>query len=238
MVAKKYKIRKDLSYTFDGHKLYRIEALKNFGDVKKGSIGGFVENDKNLSQEGNCWIFLDAKVYGNAKVFGNAIINGFAQVCDNAMVYGNEQVNRYSKIKNNARVYGNARIEGNSIVKDNAQVYGHSILLENAQVCDNANLIGTCLVRDNAIVCGDTDIYDYVQFNSDAKIASAADYFIGHENWEGGHNFVYTRSNNKWTTFFLNGTKEEILEFAKTRVDEKYYNFYKNVIEFVEKLYS
>lgn len=238
METKKYKIRKDLSYTFDGHKLYRVEALKDFGNVKKGSVGGFIEKEDNLSQEGNCWIFLDAKVYGNAKVFGNAIINGFAQVCDNAMVYGNAQVNRYSKIKNNARVYGNARIWGNSIVKDNAQVYNNSLLLENEQVCDNANLSGTCLVRENAIVCGDTDIYDYVQFNSDAKIASAADYFIGHENWEGGHNFVYTRSNNKWTTFFLSGTKEEILEFAKTRVDEKYYNLYKNVIEFVEKLYS
>ncbi len=238
MKRKKYKIRKDLCYTFDGRQLYRIEALKNFGDVKKGSIGGFVENDKNLSQEGNCWIYLDGKVYDNAQVWGDAVIDGFAQVCNNALVFKEAHVRGHSKIKDNARVFDNARIEGNSIVKDNAQVYGCSILLENAQVCDNANLIGTCLVRDNAIVCGDADIYDYVQFNSDAKIASAADYFIGHENWEGGHNFVYTRSNNKWTTFFLSGTKEEILEFAKTRVDEKYYNFYKNVIEFVEKLYS
>lgn len=237
METKKYKIRKDLSYTFDGHKLYRVEALKDFGNVKKGSVGGFIEKEDNLSQEGNCWIFLDAKVYGNAKVFGNAIINGFAQVCDNAMVYGNAQVNRYSKIKNNARVYGNARIWGNSIVKDNAQVYNNSLLLENAQVCDNANLSGTCLVRENAIVCGDADIYEFVHFNSDAKIKSPADYYVGREIWEGGHNFVYTRSNNQWSTFFINGTKEEILEFAKKK-SERYYNFYKNVIEFVEKIYS
>lgn len=237
METKKYKIRKDLSYTFDGHKLYRVEALKDFGNVKKGSVGGFIEKEDNLSQEGNCWIFLDAKVYGNAKVFGNAIINGFAQVCDNAMVYGNAQVNRYSKIKNNARVYDNARIWDNSIVKDNAQVYSNSLLLENAQVCDNANVSGTCLVRENAIVCGDADIYEFVHFNSDAKIKSPADYYVGRENWEGGHNFVYTRSNNQWSTLFINGTKEDILEFAKNR-GEKYYNFYKNVIEFVEKMYS
>lgn len=237
MKTKKYKIRKDLSYTFDGHKLYRVEALKDFGDVKKGSIGGFIENEKNLSQEGNCWVYLDAKVFGNAKVSGNAVIDGFAQVCDNAMVYGNAQVNRYSKIKNNARVYGNARIWGNSIVKDNAQVYANSLLLENAQVCDNANLSGTCLVRENAIVCGDADIYEFVHFNSDAKIKSPADYYVGRENWEGGHNFVYTRSNNQWSTLFINGTKEDILEFAKNR-GEKYFNFYKNVIEFVEKMYS
>ena len=237
METKKYKIRKDLSYTFDGHKLYRVEALKDFGNVKKGSVGGFIEKEDNLSQEGNCWIFLDAKVYGNAKVFGNAIINGFAQVCDNSVVFDNAQVNRYSKIKNNARVYGNARIWGNSIVKDNAQVYANSLLLENAQVCDNANLSGTCLVRENAIVCGDADLYEFVHFNSDAKIKSPADYYVGRENWEGGHNFVYTRSNNQWSTLFINGTKEDILEFAKNR-GEKYFNFYKNVIEFVEKMYS
>lgn len=210
MVAKKYKIRKDLSCTFDGHKLYRVEALKDFGIVKKGNIGGFIEN---------------------------AIIDGFAQVCDNAVVFGKAQVRGYSKVKDNARVFNNARMEGCSIVKDNAQVYGNSLLLDNAQVCDNANLIGTCLVRDNAIVCGDADIYDFVRFISDAKIMSPADYYIGHENWEGGHNFVYTRSNNQWSTLFINGTKEDILEFAKNR-GEKYFNFYKNVIEFVEKMYS
>ena len=237
METKKYKIRKDLSYTFDGHKLYRVEALKDFGDVKKGSIGGFIENEKNLSQEGNCWVYLDAKVYDNAKVFGNSVIDGHAQVCDNSVVFDNAQVRRYSKVKNNARVYGNARIWGNSIVKDNAQVYANSLLLENAQVCDNANLSGTCLVRDDAIVCGDADIYEFVHFNSDAKIKSPADYYVGRENWEGGHNFVYTRSNNQWSTLFINGTKEDILEFAKNR-GEKYFNFYKNVIEFVEKMYS
>jgi bacterial transferase hexapeptide repeat protein len=234
---KKYKLRTDLSYTFDGHKLYRVEALKDFGNVKKGSVGGFIEKEDNLSQEGNCWIFLDAKVYGNAKVFGNAIINGFAQVCDNSVVFDNAQVRGYSKVKNNARVFNNARMEDCSIVKDNAQVYGNSLLLDNAQVCDNAHLIGTCLVRDNAIVCGDACIYDVVRFISDAKIMSPADYYIGHENWECGHNFVYTRSNNQWSTFFINGTKEEILEFAKKR-GEINYNFYKNVIEFVEKMYS
>lgn len=237
MKTKKYKIRKDLNYTFNGHKLYRVEALKDFGNVKNGSIGGFIEKEDNLSQEGNCWVYLDAKVFGNAEVSGNAVIDGFAQVCDNAMVYDNAQVNRYSKIKNNVRVYGNARIWGNSIVKDNAQVYANSLLLENAQVCDNANLSGTCLVRDNAIVCGNADIYEFVHFNGDAKIESPADYYVGRENWECGHNFVYTRSNNKWSTFFINGTKEEILEFAKNR-GEKYFNFYKNVIEFVEKMYS
>jgi len=42
--------------------LCRIKALRDFGDVKKGDIGGYVEKENNLSQLGNAW------VYGNARV--------------------------------------------------------------------------------------------------------------------------------------------------------------------------
>lgn len=70
----KYKIREDLSIDYKGKKLYRIEALKDFSDVKKGDLGGFIESYNNLNQKGNCWIFGDAEVYGNAKVCGYAKI--------------------------------------------------------------------------------------------------------------------------------------------------------------------
>ena len=36
--------------------LFRIKALKDFGNVKKGDLGGFIEKTDNLSQEGNCWV--------------------------------------------------------------------------------------------------------------------------------------------------------------------------------------
>ncbi len=42
----------------------RIMACKDFGDVKKGDIGGFVLYINNLSQEGDCWIYDDAIVVG------------------------------------------------------------------------------------------------------------------------------------------------------------------------------
>ena len=48
--------------------LFRIKALKDFSNVKKGDIGGYVESEKNLSQDGNCWIYDNAVVMGNAKV--------------------------------------------------------------------------------------------------------------------------------------------------------------------------
>lgn len=61
----KYKLT-DETITIDGHTLHRIKALENFGNVKRGDKGGWVERESNLSQNGN------AKVYGNAQVGGNA----------------------------------------------------------------------------------------------------------------------------------------------------------------------
>ena len=66
---KKYEILKNNSIEFNGKTLYRIKALKNFGNIKKGDIGGFIEKEENLSHENNCWIYGDAEVFGNAKVF-------------------------------------------------------------------------------------------------------------------------------------------------------------------------
>ena len=70
---KKYKLT-DEYITIDNTKLYRIEAIKNFADVHKGDKGGFVESEENLSQNGSCWIYDDAKVFGNANISGYAYI--------------------------------------------------------------------------------------------------------------------------------------------------------------------
>lgn len=45
---KKYKLGK-LEYVDKTRWLYRIIALKNFADVKKGDIGGFIKSENNLS---------------------------------------------------------------------------------------------------------------------------------------------------------------------------------------------
>ena len=66
----------------------RIRALRSFGDVKKDDIGGFIESETNLSHNGDCWVFDDAKVYGNAKVFDDAMVSVNAKVYGYAKVYG------------------------------------------------------------------------------------------------------------------------------------------------------
>lgn len=52
--------------------LHRIKATVEFGFVKVGELGGWIEKEENLSHEGKAWVCDDAKVWGNAKVCGDA----------------------------------------------------------------------------------------------------------------------------------------------------------------------
>ena len=77
---------------WNGLTLYRIEAMISFGSVKAGDKGGFVEAEKNLSHDGDAWVYGDAQVYGNAQVYGDAQVDGDARVYGDAWVSGNAQV--------------------------------------------------------------------------------------------------------------------------------------------------
>ena len=48
--------------------LWRIKALRDFGNVAKGDIGGWIEGEKNLSHEGDAWVYGKAEVSGDARV--------------------------------------------------------------------------------------------------------------------------------------------------------------------------
>ena len=45
-MEKKYKLT-DETIKLNGVTLYRIEALKDFGEIKKGDEGGFIESENN-----------------------------------------------------------------------------------------------------------------------------------------------------------------------------------------------
>lgn len=49
--------------------LQRIKAVAEFGIVKVGDLGGWIEKEENLSHEGKAWVYGNAEVYGDAKVF-------------------------------------------------------------------------------------------------------------------------------------------------------------------------
>ena len=107
METKKYTLdENDTKLSPNGRKFYRIIALRDFSNVKKGDKGGYIEKESNLSQTGNAWVYGNACVSENAKVFQNAL------VYDNAQIYGN------------ARVFGNAQVFGTAHVYGTAFVFG------------------------------------------------------------------------------------------------------------------
>ena len=129
---KKFELTTEFVTNSFGAKLFRIKALIEFGDVKAGELGGYIEKEKNLSQKGNAWVYGDAQVFGDAEVCGNAQVYGDAEVCGNARVYGDAQV------CGNAWVYGDAQVFGDAEVCGNAWVYGDAQVCGNAKVCGDA----------------------------------------------------------------------------------------------------
>ena len=76
--------------------LYRIRALKNFKDVEAGDLGGWVSNENNLSQDGDCWIYNEAKCMDNARMYDNSIMSNNSTLCDG------------SEMHNHSAMYDNA----------------------------------------------------------------------------------------------------------------------------------
>lgn len=88
----KYKLAEKKFFPELNRELWQIEAIADFGDVKKGDRGGWIEKEENLSQDGNAWVF------GNAWVCDNAWVSGAAQV------YGNTQVSGYACVHDAAEI--------------------------------------------------------------------------------------------------------------------------------------
>ena len=221
-MSKKYKLT-DETINLNGVTLYRIEALKYFGEIKKGDKGGFIESENNLAHEGDAWVSDNAHVYGdacvfnNAHVYGNAFVSGYAQVYGDAFVYGN------------AWLYDNTRVCGYARVADNARVYG------DANVCDDSSVFGSALVYDNAHVYGDALVRGYACVCGDAEISNKSDYIVFQNWWSSGRYFTWTRSNNMWSVGCFYGTGEELIKKAY-KDSELNGREYERVVRYVESI--
>lgn len=52
-MEKKYQLLATGTYEIaNTHTLYRVQALRDFADVRAGDLGGYVEEEANLSHEG------------------------------------------------------------------------------------------------------------------------------------------------------------------------------------------
>ena len=86
---KKYELTEETK-VIGGKTFFRIRALRSFRDIEAGDLGGFIENERNLSHGGNAWVGDNAKVCGNAKVSGNAQVSGDTRFNGNGLINSND----------------------------------------------------------------------------------------------------------------------------------------------------
>ena len=243
-MSKKYELTEEVM-EYEGVILHRIRALKDFGDVKKGDLGGWIKSEENLSQEGLCWVYVNAEVHGNAKVYGNAEVYGRAKVFENAEVFGNAniydnaEVFGNAKVHGTAKVFGNARVFGNAMVFNNAKVSGNAEVFGDAKVYGNAKVYGIAKVSGNARVFNNAKVFTSANVYVDAEITNPTDYIvigpIGSRN--DCATFYKTKDNNIHVVCgCFNGTLEEFEARVKeTHKEDKYEKAYLNAIAFVKK---
>ena len=133
---KKYELTEETK-VIDGKTLFRIRALRSFGDIKAGDLGGFIENERNLSHEDNAWVSGNAKVIDNARVSDNALVIDNARVSGEAWVDGNARVSGNARVIDNARVSGYAKVGGKAIVGGEAWVSGEAQVSDDGLINSN-----------------------------------------------------------------------------------------------------
>ena len=181
MFGKKYRMLNIDYVTDSGVVLHPIQALKSFGNVKKGDKGGYIESYSNLSQKGNCWVYDNAKVYGNSEVTDYAMVGEHATVCDtmvrqDSIISGSATligsiIKGYTYIDGNALVI-HAVVDGCTIKDDAVLKYElarnrFDMVLSNCYVCDNASV---------EFAAGNGYFIDNACFGSNAMIKSIRDF--------------------------------------------------------------
>lgn len=160
---RKYELTDETVKNVYGVRLHRIRALVSFGDVRAGTLGGYLEREENLSHAGLAWVAENAQVFGNAKVMGQALVGGNAVVFGDAGIMGQAQVLENTIICQNAqvcgraRIYGKARLYGSAKARDKVQVYDCAEAGGNALLRGRAQLFGCARVCGNAQICSSRD---------------------------------------------------------------------------------
>ncbi|WP_334324376.1 hypothetical protein [Gilliamella apicola] len=157
---KKYELT-DESIEWSGVTLRRIRALRDFGNVEQGELGGFVQSEANLSHYGESWVYSDAKVFNSARVI------------ENGKVFYKAEVNGKAIVSKNSRVYHRAHVCGKAILTDFASVEGQAIVCGRAIIKDHANVYGDAWIGGKAIVSRHSCVGENTYVSHNAEIAVA-----------------------------------------------------------------
>nr|DAY45809.1 MAG TPA: hypothetical protein [Crassvirales sp.] len=244
---KKYKILTEETKQHKGRTVYRIQALKDFADVKAGDKGGWIETEDNLSQAGNCWIYDKSIVHDNAQVRENAKVKGKSYIggnsfitdstlisgevfvtgnlymCDSSSIIGKVSIKgkaslyQYSSIRNGVIIWGLVYLWGNSSLEENLTIYS------NVELDFNAKIKGNFIIKEPLIL-------------KKVTITSKEDYLVFKNTWSSNRYFTYIIPTKMWSVGCFYGTGKELIKKAYKDSKESG-DKYKAYVELVEKLY-
>lgn len=181
-MSKKFEIT-DRTETFvkpDGGEV-KVHRIRRIFD---GELGGYVEAETNLSQQGLCWIHDKAVAIGEAWVGEDAQVREMAVVMDRAQMTGN------SEARGRAVISGGADIGERVVVKDWARV-------RDATVSDEVVAGGECRITGtgvtlmgNVVVRGKASVTDGACATGEQVIETDLDYDLDeveYAAWEAEH---------------------------------------------------
>ena len=165
MENKKFELS-NITMEYKGRTLYRIKATKDFSDVKKGDLGGWVQYEENLSQQGICWIYDDAKCMDNSRVTEDSIMRDFAEMYDCSKIHDCSQMfdhsemhycsemHDYSQMHNYSQMHDFSEMHGNSMLKDKEKLYGklYSIVDDFIEIHNKKGRIVTGVLKNGEIL--------------------------------------------------------------------------------------
>lgn len=202
MEDKKYELVPETVTEFYSKSMYRIRALKDFSDVKKGQFGGYVESEENLSQLGNCWIY------------DNSIVGLGSRVIHNAVVKGNSTVIGYSEIKDNAIIDDSSHIDNSSIISDQSKVIRSFIT--NGSAVALKSVVRNSLVEQSSMVI-DSAIGPDVRIKNGADIrfnvSDNGDYVVYKAPMSYGRSLTTSTKTDVWSCSPHADTAEKLRKF-------------------------
>jgi|SRR5271165_2878155 len=142
----------DFQITPEGTKIYRIIALRSFGDaerVEEGQKGGYIEGHHNLSHAGNCWAAGLSKISRQGRLEKNAFICDYVEVTDFALMTddtyanGRAHIGEWVRMEDESMAGGHARLTGTVLMSKRSRAAGNVFLRERFTITDEAFVHGS-----------------------------------------------------------------------------------------------
>ena len=175
MENRKYEMT-NITMEFEERTLYRVRALKNFRNVKAGDLGGWVSGKHNLSQEGECWIYDEAKCMDNARMYHNSAMYNNAVMCDFSEMHGCSEMHNYSAMLDNSRMYNCSAMYDNSRMYNDSKMYSNSRMFDNSAMYNNAVMLDNSKMFENSRMYRDSRLKN--KENLYGKLVTKVDRFI------------------------------------------------------------